>query len=313
MSKKKSRADSAKWTDLVLGVSTVFLMASSVSAGPPLPSINIEGNSGIGVTSTAYLANPAENGQILAKPSVAAFALFGREKNVQSFAVTENILGTYEIGYAYERLGLGDWPDDVKAAAGASVNQHLGLHNVNFRAMVVQEGGFNSLWMPAITLGSHFKWTDGQTKLDDDLGGLLDRLGSDHSRGVEFTAVASKKIEDLAPWPIIVSAGIRNSDAIHTGLFGFAGERRTTFEGNIIAHVAEPLVLCGEYRQKPDLLDQFSAGGKHLVKAENDWFTVCLGYILNDNTTLSAGYVNLGNVANHREDNAWCFRIKHEF
>jgi hypothetical protein len=298
---------------LVVSVMMVLLLTNSMLAGPPLPSTNIEGNSGLGVTSTAYLANPAEKEQVLGKPSVSVFTLFAREKDLQSFTITENILGRYEIGYAYERFGLGDWPDDVKTAAGASVSQHLGLHNFNLRAMVVEEGSLDCSWLPAITLGTHFKWNEGQTKLDDDLGGLLDTLGSDHSRGIEFTAVASKTIKDLFARTIILSAGVRNSDAIHTGLFGFAGERRTTFEGSIVTFLTDQLLFCAEYRQKPDLMKQFSTGGRHLVKAENDWWTLCLGYILNDNTTISAGYANLGNVANHREDSAWCFRLKYEF
>ncbi|GAJ13377.1 unnamed protein product, partial [marine sediment metagenome] len=234
------------------------------------------------------------------------------EKDLESFAVTENIYGRFEIGYAYERFGLGDWPDDVKTAAGASVSQHLGLHNLNLRAMVFPEGDFDCPWMPAITLGTHFKWTDGQTKLDDDLGGLLDTLGSDHSHGVEFTAVASKTITDLLPRPVILSAGIRNGDAIHTGLFGFAGERRTTFEGSIIAFLTDKLAFAAEYRQKSDLLDQFSTGGKHLVKAENDWWTLCLAYVVNDNMTISGGYANLGNLANHQEE-AFAIQLKYEF
>ena len=52
--------------------------------------------------------------------------------------------------------------------------------------------GFEYSWMPAITVGAHMKWNEGQTRLDDALGGLLDTLDSDHSRGVEFTVVASK-------------------------------------------------------------------------------------------------------------------------
>ncbi len=263
----------------------------------------------------AYLANPPEEGKVFGKPSFSTSAVLGREKDLQSFAVTENILGKYEIGYAYERFGLGDWPDDVKTAtAGAmSVSQHLGLHNLNVRAMVIQEGDFDYSWMPAVTVGTHLKWTDGQTKLDDDLGGLLDTLGSDHSHGVEFTAVASKTITDLLPRPVILSAGIRNGDAIHTGLFGFAGERRTTFEGSIIAFLTDKLAFAAEYRQKSDLMDEYETGGKHLVKAENDWWTLCLAYVVNDNMTISGGYANLGNLANHREDNCWGIQLKYEF
>ncbi len=292
---------------------TIVTLCNVVEAGPPLPLHSIEGTSGVHITSTAYLVNPPEEGEVFGKPSFSISGIFGREKNVQSVAVTENILGKYEIGYAYERLGLGDWPDDVKTATGLSTSQHLGLHVFNVRAMIIEEGQFECAWMPAITIGSHFKWSEGQTKLDDDLGGLLDTLGSDHSSGIEFTAIASKTVKDLLPRPVILSAGIRNGDAIHTGFFGFAGQRRTTFEGSIIVLLTDRLVFAAEYRQKSDLLDQFSAGGKHLIKAENDWMSLYLAYVINDNTTISAGYANLGNVANHREDNAWGIQLKYEF
>jgi len=91
----------------------VFLSGSIVYAGPPLPTHNVEGNSGVFITSTAYMANPPENGEVFGLPSVSfSFAAIG-EKDFESVAVTENIGGKVELGYAAERLGLGDWPDDV--------------------------------------------------------------------------------------------------------------------------------------------------------------------------------------------------------
>lgn len=296
---------------IVLG--TILALCGIAQAGPPLPLHTIEGNSGVFITSTAYMANPPEDGEVFGKPSFSTSAVFGRSKDLQSFAVTENLWGRLEFGYAYERFGLGDWPKDVKAGAGATIDHHLGLHNFNLRTMVIKEGDFDCSWMPAITFGTHFKWSEGHTKLNNDLGGLLDTLGSDHNTGIEFTVVASKTITDLLPRPVILSAGLRNSDAIHTGLFGFAGERRTTFEGSVIAFLTDKLAFAAEYRQKPDLMNQFSAGGKHLVKAENDWWTLCLAYVVNDNMTISGGYANLGNLANHKEDNCWGIQLKYEF
>jgi len=291
----------------------LVLLPDAALAGPPLPLHTIEGNSGVCLTGTAYLANPAEEGKVFGLPSVSTTAVFLGEKDLQSFAVTQNLWGAVEFGYAYERLGLGDWPDDVWRAAGARVDHHLGLHNLNGRVMVVQEGDFDYPWMPAMTFGTHLKWSDGQTKLDEDLGGLLDTLGSDHSRGVEFTLVATKTVTDLLPRPVLISAGVRNGDAIHTGLFGFAGERKTTLECSIIAFLSDKLAFAAEWRQKPDLMNQFSTGGYHLVKAENDWWTFCLGYVINDQMTVSGGYANLGNVANHREDDAFGIQVKYEF
>lgn len=298
---------------VALLVYAVFLSGEAIAA-PPLPTHNVEGNSGVFITSTAYLANPPEQGQVFGLPSFStSFAAIG-EKDFESFAVTENILGKFELGYALERIGLGDWPDDVKAATNIHVDNHVLVHNFNTRYMVIEEGGFDRAWMPAITLGAHFKWNDGHDNINRQTNGLCDTLGADHDSGTEFTAVATKTITDWLPRPLIVSAGLRNGDGIHTGLLGFAGQRRTTFEGSIIYFLTDRLLLASEYRQKSDLCDQYTApGGEHLIKGENDWFDICLAYIVDDHLTIAAGYANFGNVLNHREDNVWAIQLKYEF
>ena len=179
--------------------------------------------------------------------------------------------------------------------------------------MVINEGDFEKSWMPAVTVSAHFKFNDGSDTIDKQTGGLCDTLGSDHDSGVEFTAIASKTISNWLPKPIIISAGLRNGDGIHTGLLGFAGERRTTFEGSIIYFLTDQLLLASEYRQKSDLIDQCTITGKHLIKDENDWFDVCLAYIVDDHTTIAGGYANFGNILNHREDNVWAIQVKYEF
>jgi hypothetical protein len=291
---------------------TALLVLCSVVTAAPLPLTSIEGSTGILITSTAYMANPAEEGEFWGKPSVSATAIFGKNKDLQSYGITENILGKFEIGYAYERFGLGNWPSDVKKHAGAKVDKQLGMHNLNLRAMLVEEGK-DASWMPAVTFGTHFKWNESTAKLNRDTGGLLDNLGSDRNWGTEFTLVASKTVTDLLPRPVILTAGLRNGDAIHTGLFGFAGERATTFEGHAVFFLTDRLAFSAEYRQKSNLMDGFSAGGKELVKAENDWWTLCLTYVVDDSITMSAGYANLGNLGNSQEDNVWGIKMKYEF
>ncbi len=307
------RVGEAKRAVLVVFVSTL-LGCTAVYAGPPLPTHNVEGNSGVFITSVAYLANPPEEGGVFGLPSVSGtFAWIG-EKDFESIVVTENIWGKVELGYALERIGLGDWPADVRVGTGGvHVDNHVFLHNFNTRLMVIEEGGFDYKWTPAVTLGAHFKWNEGRGDINSQLGGACDMLGSDHSFGVEFTAVASKTITDWLPRPMILSAGLRNGDGIHTGLLGFAGERRTTFEGSVIYFLTDRLLLAGEYRQKSDLIDQCRMGGKHLIKAENDWWDICLGYVINDHWTIAGGYADFGNILNHRENNVWAIQLKYEF
>jgi len=298
-------------TALVALLAFMVCLSGTVSAGPPLPTHNVEGNSGVFITSTAYLVNPPEEGEVFGRPSFStSFAAIG-EKDFESFAVTENILGKIELGYALERIGLGDWPDDVKASPQAyEVDRHyVLLHNFNTRLMVVEEGGFDRTWMPAVTFGAHFKWNEGLDTINRQTEGFCHSLGADHDFGTEFTAVATKTITDWMPNPLIVSAGLRNGDAIHTGLLGFAGKRRTTFEGSIIYFLTDRLLFASEYRQKSSLC------GTHpnLAKAENDWWDLCLAYVINDNMTIAGGYANFGNVLNHRESNVWAIQLKYEF
>ena len=195
------------------------------------------------------------------------------------------------------------------AAEGLYVDNHVLLHNFNTRLMVIEEGGFDRGWMPAVTLGTHFKWNEGLDSINKQTDGLCHSLGADHDFGTEFTAVATKTITDWLPNPLIMSAGLRNGDAIHTGLLGFAGKRRTTFEGSIIYFLTDRLLFASEYRQKPSLCG--TSG--NLVKVENDWWDICLGYVVDDHLTVAVGYADFGNVLNHREDNVWAVQLKYEF
>jgi len=306
----------AKVLQVILLV-VVFLSGSKVFAGPPLPTHSVEGNSGVFITSTAYLANPAKEGTVFGQPSTSGTFVWmdNGEKDFESIVVTENIWGNVELGYALERIGLGDWPDAVSdATLGAvHVDNHVLMHNFNTRLMVIKEGGLDLAWMPAVTLGAHFKWNDGLDDIDFQTGGLCGLLGADHDSGTEFTAVATKTITDWLPRPLVLSAGVRNGDAIHTGLLGFAGERKTTFEGSFIYFLTDKLLLASEYRQKSDLLDECILAGEHLIKEENDWWDIALAYVFNDRLTVAGGYADFGNILNHRENNSWAIQVKYEF
>lgn len=300
-----------------LWLSSVLLLltaAAGALAGPPLPLHTVEGNSGVFITSTAYLANPPEEGRTFGLPSVSASVAFLEDKDFQSVAVTENLFGKVELGYAAERLGLGDWQDRVyEVTSGTRVEEAVWLHNFNARWMAIAEGSFDQTWMPAVTIGAHFKWNDGISKINRQLGGLCSTLGVASTSGVEFTAVASKTITNLLERPIILSAGLRNGDAIHTGFLGFGNSRKTTFEGSIVVFLTDQLAFASEYRQKSDLCDTFSAGDDDLVKSEGDWWDLCLAYVVNDHLTLSGGYANFGNVLNNKEDSVVALQCKYEF
>ncbi len=297
----------------ILSVLILLLCMGTAHAGPPLPFHSIEGNSGVFITSTAYLANAPEEGKIAGRPSFSMTGAFIGEKQFQAVALTQNFYGIFELGYAAERIGLGNWPDEVFRAASLDVNGDVYQHNLNVRANIIKEGRLDNPWIPAVTLGSHFKWNCGLSDINEQLGGLCNELGADHYFGTEFTLVASKTITNLLPRPLMVSAGVRNGDAIHTGFLGFAGEREFTFEGSLVYFLTDNLLVATEYRQKTDQADTCTINGYDLVMPEDDWYDLCLGYIVDDHITLAFGYANFGNILNHDESNVWAFQFKYEF
>ena len=293
---------------------TMIVTSVVVFSDPPLPLHQVEGNSGVFLTPTAYLANPAPEGKTFGKPSVSAsYAVLG-EKDYQSYCVIQNIGGDFELGFAYEYLGLGDWADTVTAATTLSPDNHTGKYNLNLRYNFIKEGAFDQEWMPAVTFGTHFKWNTNISEINDQLAGTCDALGADHSFGTEFTLTASKMFKDaFFGKPAIVSAGLRNGDAIHTGFLGFAGERATTFEGSLVLFLTDKLLFATEYRQKSDLADKCVVGNKTLVGSEDDWYDFCLAYLVNDNMTISGGYANFGQVLEAKANNVWAIQVKYEF
>jgi len=292
---------------------TLSVLCAGALGVPPLPTHQIDGNTGVCITPTAYFANPPEANEVFGAPSISGTYASVGEKDFQAFVITENLWGRAEIGYSLERIGLGEWPGMVRAATGLRVQEDASLHNFNARVLILEEERSKNIAPPAISLGAHLKYHQDLDEIDEQLAGTCDTLGADHDTGIDFTVTATKTIAHWLPNPLIISAGLRNGDAVQTGLFGFAGERRTTFEGSVIYFLKDRLLIAAEYRQKPNLIHPCTAGGVPLVKPENDWWDICLGYVVNDHMTMAAGYASFGNILNDREDCVFAVQVKYEF
>jgi len=67
-------------TKLGVGLMVLIALCGTAQAGAPLPLHTIEGNSGVFITSTACLANPPEEGQVIGKPSFSVSGVLGRKR-----------------------------------------------------------------------------------------------------------------------------------------------------------------------------------------------------------------------------------------
>jgi hypothetical protein len=277
----------------------------AAQAAPPLPFHTIEGYGGGAITPIAYLVNPArDKSDVAGLPSFAYSYVKAGEKDLQAFTITETLWGRVELGYAYDRFGVGTLDDDILAATGVNIRRdHVGLHNLNLRVLLINE----STNLPAITAGVHYKRNDGIESIDSRLGAALGSIGLDSREGFDFTLTASKLFTP-GGHPLILSAGLRSSEASHLGLLGFADERSTTFEGNIVFIPTSWLLVAYEFRAKADPYGRIPG----IVGRENDWHAVDVSWLIDEHSTLVVGWGRLGTLANTKENDAWYVQYKYE-
>jgi hypothetical protein len=281
--------------------------------GPPLPFHSIEGVGGGAITPMAYLIDPPRNGHFFGKPAMAMSYVGLSSKSLTALTVTEAVGERIELGYGGDHLGLGNLPHEIEAATGADLEgrSDLWLHNFNVRTMLVKENTcFGGIALPAITAGVHFKYNSGIKEINENLGGALhDLIGYQRENGTDFTLTATKTIPpDVFGRPLIVSAGVRESQGAELGFLGFGDKYLTRFEGNVAYLLLDNLVVAYEIRQKSSPFGEIPG----LVGGEDVWHAFDLGFILSKHATLVAGWGIFGNVVNEETNGAWWLQLKYE-
>ena len=276
---------------------------------PPLPFHSIEGYSGGAITPMAYICNASCSKACCGNPVVSYSFLNIGTKEMQVFSVTQPLFNRFEIGYAYNYLNLGSLTDDIRDAGMDPGRDNVQLHHFNLRGMIIKENDFG-LPLPALTAGVHFKYNDGVQRIDRNLGGPFKAIGLDRSSGVDFTLTASKMFPKLVfDRPLILTGGLRLSEAAQIGLFGFGDTYHATFEGSVVYLPTDWLALGYELRTKADPYGKIPG----LVGEEDAWQAFSASWMVNSHLTVSAVYGMLGNVANAREDNTLGIQIRWEF
>ena len=281
---------------------------------PPLPLHTIDGVGGVVITPIAYLVNPGPEKEVFGLPSISGTFVGAGQKNVQSFGLTETLWRRVELGYAASRFGLGNFPTAVQAATTVDIGRSdVWLHNLNARVLALPENSFN-LPLPALTIGAQFKINDGINDIDKKLGGAITGVGLNSNVGGDFVLTASKLFPKLGfGRPVIISGGVRVSNAAWGGYVGFQKDFPVTFEGNVVWLIHDRIALAAEYRQYPNPYGTITVGGSQLLRSEDDWFTAGVAFVLDKHTTLTAGYGHFGALLNTVENAGWAVSAKYEF
>ena len=149
--------------------------------------------------------------------------------------------------------------------------------------------------MPQVAIGVEAKHLNPGSAV----GGVLDGAGARRS-GVDAYLSATKLILERG---LLVNATLRATRANQNGLLGFGSSDNARYrlqpEFSTAWLLSRNLAIGAEYRFKPDNLAFAGAGFR-----EDDWKDVFIAWAPNKQVSLTAAWVDLGNIVGHERQRA---------
>jgi hypothetical protein len=243
----------------------------------------LEGAAGGGLTPWAVIGGYGTDDEIGA-------SLHYSYADAQDFALsTEGLtVGLYdrvELSLAEQRFNVSDLNSALGGLLGTSdIKQTILGAKVRLAGEAVLD---QDTWMPQIAAGVQYKKNQEEK--------LVKFLGAKDDAGVDYYLSATKLFIGQS---LLVNGTLRMTKANQLGLLGFGSEDNNSYKPQLEFSTAyllsRDLTVGAEYRMKPDNLDKSNLPNGTL--AEDDWWDVFIAYAPTKNVSLTAAYVNLGNV-----------------
>lgn len=139
-------------------------------------------------------------------------------------------------------------------------------------------------WYPQVSVGIQHK--------ENDQGGVVALLGAADDSGTDYYVAATKILLNSS---LVLNGTVRFTKANQTGLLGFGAvgddDYEAQFEGSAGVLLTKRLVVGAEYRTKPN----------NLGLKEDDWVDLFAAYAINKNLSITAAYVDLGEIATFKD------------
>jgi len=141
-----------------------------------------------------------------------------------------------------------------------------------------------SSWLPQVAAGVQYKVNDQNA--------VVHLVGARSDQGVDYYVAATKIVLDQS---LLLNATVRETRANQFGFLGFGGDRSggysAQFEGSAAYLASSRLALGLEYRTKPDNLG---------FAREDNAYDLFAAYALTKSLSVTAAYVDLGDIATFR-------------
>lgn len=241
---------------------------------------SVEGAAGGGLATWAVIAgNETEDG--IGGTAHATFVALP-DFDLGSVGAAIGVSDRIELSYAYQRFDTRAAGAALGLGRGFTFRQHIGGAKVKLVG--------DAVWaqdtpLPQIAAGVQYKIAE--------RGTVVKAVGATETQGADFYVAATKL---WLAQGIVADATVRFTKANQLGLLGFGGPRQSDrtaqFEGSLAKMLTRKFVVGAEYRTRPDNLG---------FAEEDDSYDLFAAWAVHRNVSLTAAYVDLGDIATVRK------------
>ncbi|KQT31409.1 hypothetical protein ASG29_15850 [Sphingomonas sp. Leaf412] len=252
----------------------------------------VEGSSGGGLSTWAVIAGNETRDGIGASAHATLVAL--PDFDLESFGAAVGIADRVELSYARQSFDT----RAAGAALGLGRGFTFGQHVIGAKVRVIGDAVWEQdRWLPQIAVGVQHKRAD--------RGAVIRAVGGREDKGTDLYVAATKL---LLARSLLLNGTVRFTKANQFGLLGFGGDRGAAHKAQVEASAAYMLsrriVVGTEYRTKPDNLG---------FAREQDAFDAFAAWAVTRNVSLTAAYVDLGDIATVRKQRGAFLSIQGAF
>ncbi len=199
--------------------------------------------------------------------------------------VAIGVMNRLEVSASQARFGLGD----------TVPGEHIRLNTLGVKLRLVGDAVYDQdSWLPQIAVGAQYKY-------NEDYAFVPKLLGAKHRSGVDYYLATSKLfLGAVNGYNLLINANLHMTKANQFGILGFGGDREDRYR--ILPAVSAAIMLTDrwligtEYRDKPDNLSIFKEN--RATSVFTTWFPM-------RNVAVTAAYVDLGTIADKRDQTGW--------
>lgn len=194
------------------------------------------------------------------------------------------IMNRVEVSLSQQEFGLSNVaPGSIK------------IDTVGIKLRLIGDAVYDQdTWVPQLSVGALLKH-------NEDYHAVPQAIGAKNSSGVDYYIAASKLyLGAVAGRNLLLNGTLIATKGNQFGILGFGGDKHDDYQlqpaVSVAVMLADNLLIGAEYRVKPDNLSAFK---------EEDAKDVFVAWFPVKNFSITAAYIDLGNIATKQDQSAW--------